>query len=318
MTDAMPENVTTLGEDVTPMAEEGHNSPIPPAATPPSPPAVPAIYKAISEVQKAIASIGVSKARQGPGYKFRGIEDVYEVAAMTMPRCGLIGLPSYGSPQLSAYTSKQGTAMTHVYVRCDMRFYAVADGSSVVSTVYGEASDTGDKAINKAMSDAQKYAFFQTFWVPYAGVEDPDAEKSEGGPIPANVTPQPREGHNFPQPRHDSSTGEVRSMADSVSSHVLHQRYEREKALDAIRNEFGSSAVVTEEAPPEPVDTLKVAFDKMRQTIAGCASCDDVERVVATNKRLMDALREQRPESYKRIMQIAQSRKDMLSGGKRA
>ena len=43
----------------------------------------------------------------------------------------------------------------------------------------GEAMDSGDKATNKAMSAAYKYAAFQTFAIPTEGTPDADAETHE-------------------------------------------------------------------------------------------------------------------------------------------
>ena len=63
---------------------------------------------------------------------------------------------------------------------CKMRytFYA-EDGSSVQAVVIGDGMDSGDKATNKAMAIAFKYACFQTFCIPTEEMSDPDAETPE-------------------------------------------------------------------------------------------------------------------------------------------
>src|SRR5699024_11672405 len=50
------------------------------------------------------------------------------------------------------------------------------DGSSVESIIIGESMDMGDKATNKAMAAAYKYACFQVFCIPTEEMQDPDAE----------------------------------------------------------------------------------------------------------------------------------------------
>ena len=67
------------------------------------------------------------------------------------------------------------------YVTCKIKFtFYAEDGSFVESTIVGEAMDTGDKATNKAMAIAYKYACFQVFCIPTADmVDDPDAESPE-------------------------------------------------------------------------------------------------------------------------------------------
>ena len=57
-------------------------------------------------------------------------------------------------------------------------FYA-EDGTSVSAVVIGEGMDSGDKASNKAMAIAMKYAFFQVFCIPTEEMKDPDAETPE-------------------------------------------------------------------------------------------------------------------------------------------
>jgi len=59
--------------------------------------------------------------------------------------------------------SKSGTAQFYVTVCAEFDFIAVSDGSKVTARTYGEAQDSGDKATNKAMSAAYKYAALQTF-----------------------------------------------------------------------------------------------------------------------------------------------------------
>ncbi len=54
-------------------------------------------------------------------------------------------------------------------------FYA-EDGSHIEAVVVGEGMDSGDKATNKAMSAAFKYACFQVFCIPTEEMKDPDAE----------------------------------------------------------------------------------------------------------------------------------------------
>lgn len=46
-------------------------------------------------------------------------------------------------------------------VKAEFDFVATEDGSKHTVVTYGEAMDSGDKATNKAMSIAYKYAAFQ-------------------------------------------------------------------------------------------------------------------------------------------------------------
>jgi hypothetical protein len=65
---------------------------------------------------------------------------------------------------------------TLIYRVLTIRFhFAAPDGSRVSVTVIGEGMDSGDKAANKAMAVALKYALSQTLLLPYNEV-DPDAD----------------------------------------------------------------------------------------------------------------------------------------------
>jgi hypothetical protein len=56
---------------------------------------------------------------------------------------------------------------------------AAEDGSRHTVITYGEAMDSGDKATNKAMSAAYKYACMQAFSIPTEGDNDADAQTHE-------------------------------------------------------------------------------------------------------------------------------------------
>jgi hypothetical protein len=64
--------------------------------------------------------------------------------------------------------------------------FMAEDGSSVITSMAGEASDSGDKATSKALSMALKYALFQTFMIP-TGENDPDSEVVEEAVVDPNA-----------------------------------------------------------------------------------------------------------------------------------
>ena len=74
-------------------------------------------------------------------------------------------------------TNKGGTIL-YSMLKIKYTFYA-EDGTNVSAVVIGEGMDSGDKASNKAMAIAMKYAFFQVFCIPTEEMKDPDAETSE-------------------------------------------------------------------------------------------------------------------------------------------
>ena len=63
--------------------------------------------------------------------------------------------------------------MLYSILKIKFTFYA-EDGTFVEAITVGEGMDSGDKASNKAMAIAMKYAMFQVFCIPTG--DDPDAE----------------------------------------------------------------------------------------------------------------------------------------------
>ena len=148
------------------------------------------VYKAINAIQAELAKVGISKDRknqQGSGYMFRGIDDVYNAISPLMAKHGLCILPRMLSRQCEERQSKNGGALFYVTVEAEFDFVAAEDGSKHTCRTFGEAMDSGDKATNKAMSAAYKYAAFQAFAIPTEGDNDADAVTHAVTPKPLNL-----------------------------------------------------------------------------------------------------------------------------------
>jgi hypothetical protein len=135
------------------------------------------VYQLIASVSAEIAQDGISKSRknQQQGYSFRGIDDVYNALAPVMAKHGLVILPRILSRELTERASAKGGVLFSVVVEAEFDFVSSHDGSKHTVKTYGEAMDSADKATNKAMSAAYKYAAFQTFCIPTEGDNDADA-----------------------------------------------------------------------------------------------------------------------------------------------
>lgn len=133
------------------------------------------VYKAINAVQADLAQIGITKARrntQGAGYNFRGIDDVYNVVSPLLAKHGLCILPRVLSRECVERSAKSGGALFYVTVEVEFDLVSAEDGSKHTIKTFGEAMDSSDKATNKAMSAAYKYAAFQAFAIPTEGDND--------------------------------------------------------------------------------------------------------------------------------------------------
>lgn len=139
---------------------------------------VAAIFPAMIRITRAIAEEGIGKTRKNTqqGYNFRGVDEVMNAFAPILAKEGVFTQPHFTNREVSERTTKSGSVLYSVSVAGSFDFVA-EDGSSVtVGPFFGEAMDSGDKATNKAMATAFKYAMFQTFCVPLEGVTDGDAD----------------------------------------------------------------------------------------------------------------------------------------------
>lgn len=159
-----------------------------------------AVYKAISSVQGDLAKIGISKDgfNEGQKYKFRGIDQVYAALSPLLAKHGLCVIPRLVERDMHERTTvrewngqKKESVLFYVTVKAEFDFVAVEDGSKHTAATYGEAMDSGDKATNKAMSAAYKYAAFMTFAIPTEGDNDADATTHEVGRAEPHANQEP-------------------------------------------------------------------------------------------------------------------------------
>jgi hypothetical protein len=141
----------------------------------------PRVYSAIAAVMGDLAKEGISKDRknQTQGYSFRGIDDVYNALSPILARHNLCMLPRILSRELVERQTAKGNALFYVLVEAEFDLVSSEDGSKHTVRTYGEAMDSADKATNKAMSAAYKYAAMQTFAIPTEGDNDADTVTHE-------------------------------------------------------------------------------------------------------------------------------------------
>ena len=136
------------------------------------------IYETISAVMSEVGAIGKNSKNEQQKFMFRGIDAVMNALAPALQKNKLFIVPEVLDQTREERTSSKGNAIIYSICRVKYTFYA-EDGSSISATVIGEGMDSGDKATNKAMSIAFKYACFQVFCIPTEEMVDPDAECHE-------------------------------------------------------------------------------------------------------------------------------------------
>lgn len=141
----------------------------------------PMIFSAIRNVMKEIGAIGKTSKNQQQGFMFRGIDAVMNAINPALINNGIFIVPEIIEQTREERQTAKGGNLIYSVCKIKYTFYA-QDGSSIDAVVIGEGMDSGDKATNKAMSIAFKYACFQVFCIPTEEMVDPDAECHEVKP----------------------------------------------------------------------------------------------------------------------------------------
>lgn len=157
------------------------------------------IYTLIGKAMDEIGAISKDSYNQQQKFKYRGIDAVMNALNPVMRKYGLFVTPEVLSHQREERQTSSGGRLLYSILTMKYTMYA-PDGSNVSAVVIGEGMDSGDKASNKAMSVAMKYAMFQLFCIPTEEMIDPDSETPpESKPVQKQPIPAPHQAAPAPQ-----------------------------------------------------------------------------------------------------------------------
>lgn len=140
----------------------------------------PMIYRAMQSVMRDVCETGIGKdsRNKDQGYQFRGIEAAMNALSPLLVKHGIVCVPRHTGGSRFDRITKSGGTLSFVMTDSEFDLIHVDDGSIVTVKTKGEGMDSSDKATNKAMSTAFKYALFQTFVVPTMAI---DIDDDDGG-----------------------------------------------------------------------------------------------------------------------------------------
>ena len=150
-----------------------------------------AIHEAINKAMAQIAQTGIAKTSKasmgGSTVWFRGIEAAMNEMSGVLIKCGITVTPNYHD----LFVTERARAEAGKFTRfCTLRgefTFSAADGSSVTSAVYGEAMDSGDKAVVKAQSVANISGRQNMAGSPTGGTAEVGAGRPGRGPVPGGA-----------------------------------------------------------------------------------------------------------------------------------
>ena len=124
------------------------------------------IYQSIIAVMEDVGAIGKDKKNQTQGFMYRGIDDVMNALNPAFIKNKIFTVPQVLEQHREERTTAKGGLLIYSICKVKYTFYA-EDGSSVEVVTIGEGMDSGDKATNKAMAIALKYALFPALLYSY-------------------------------------------------------------------------------------------------------------------------------------------------------
>jgi len=129
---------------------------------------------------KDIKAITKDQKNTAQGFKFRGIDQFVNALYPALTKHGVFMVPSCDKEEheLKEVTRSSGKPGIDKHVTLMMSYTFIAEDGSWVKAgpIPAEGLDSGDKATNKALSAALKYALIQTFSVPTEDMAEADLD----------------------------------------------------------------------------------------------------------------------------------------------
>ena len=166
------------------------------------------IYEAISKCMEDIGAVGKNDKNSSQGFMYRGIDAVMNAINPALVKNHVFVVPEVLEQQRTERQTNKGGTLFYSICKICFTFYA-EDGSFIKATTIGEGMDSGDKATNKAMSIAFKYACFQVFCIPTEEMQDPDAD------TPDPIKPLQQEPSFVP-----ATTDQLHKMNEFISAYA--------------------------------------------------------------------------------------------------
>jgi hypothetical protein len=217
----------------------------------------PAIYGLLAKVMSEVGVVGKSRKNTGQGYQFRGLDDVVAAVQPVLAANGVLVVPRVVEREREEFKTAKGGAMFSVRLLVEHTFYA-PDGSSVVCTTLGESMDSGDKASNKAMSAALKYALTETLMIP---TYEADRDIEDASPEVAHHEPvqRPPQQHRPPPNGQGAQPPGREPGADDGDDERLAAGVEKARTMAELRALVGLRDKVTAKNTQHPLWTKFVA-----------------------------------------------------------
>lgn len=201
-----------------------------------------AVQARLARAMATVKAVGKDGKNREQGYTFRSIDAFLGAANRALASEGIAVTPRVLTRLADdSHATRGGAVLRWIDLEVETTFHA-PDGTSVSTVTWGEGRDAADKATNKAMTAAVKYALMYTLMVPTSDIDEADASS------PETVAPAARQ-------RADAAQADVERLWRAVEQAVavvedLNARGEALRALWQEAQELGGLGCVV----PVPAD----------------------------------------------------------------
>lgn len=193
-----------------------------------------------------VGAVGKNSMNTQQGFMFRGIDAVMNALNPAMTKHKLFIVPEILEQTREERVSENNKLLIYSVCKIRYTFYA-EDGSSLSAVVIGEGMDRGDKATNKAMSIAFKYACFQVFCIPTEEMkkDDPDNECHDVAPRKKKPTADNSQTSRQKDPLISEKTQESLLQEIQRTDYDINRLFDYYKVqtLDMLTEKQGASAI---------------------------------------------------------------------------
>jgi hypothetical protein len=110
-------------------------------------------------------------------FKFRGVDSVLDALNPLLAKHGVHYVPRTLEARFEERKSRGGNPIWVTKLHVQFTFYGIA-GDSVISTTWGEGTDSGDKATPKGHTGAMKYCLFEALTIAVKEQSDADGDRT--------------------------------------------------------------------------------------------------------------------------------------------
>lgn len=182
-----PEREATPGEEL-PDAEQQNDVETTPSVALDT--YVPNVHECIAKAMGLVHAVGKSGQNKEQGYAFKRIDDFMDAANAAMAAAGVHQTVKVLTRIADdSHSTRGGAIMRWIDLEVRFRFYGPR-GDHVDTITWGEGRDSADKATNKALTAAQKYALMYTLMIPTSDIQDADRDSPESPSAGANEQQQ--------------------------------------------------------------------------------------------------------------------------------